>query len=59
MSNVAAFSMISAEDSRAVINCHEGINNIFMTFSNISEVHISGLMFIGCGGSTVNSVNFF
>ena len=54
VSNVAVFAMASNGTSGTISCSHKGVN---MTFSNISEVHISGLKFFGCGGSTVNSVS--
>ena len=54
VSNVIAFSMLDLSNA-AIINCHDRAN---MTFTNVSEVYMCGLTFIGCGGNTVDSVNF-
>ena len=53
VSNIVAFSMLSI--TKAAIHCHEGAN---MTFLNVSEVYIHGLVFLGCGGNSVHLVKY-
>lgn len=56
VSNVTEFSMLSANDTNmsSMIICTQSSH---FNFSNVGRVYVDGLLFVGCGGNRVESVD--